>query len=326
MPVKLRDVADKAGVAVSTVSNVLNGYTKSGIKPATCEKVRKAAAELGYRPNAIARSLKVQRTNTIGFYTGYGFREARDSFRAEIYTGILNACDEYDFDFHIHANLEGKPPQEIQRRMCDGRVDGVVAYTGEDDPASACIVDSGLPCVAIADRHSRMPSVIGSDELGMQIMVKYLYDIGHRRMLFLEPDTFKDAIGRRVAAFLETTRELGVEASVDKHPWFESGKYLLELIQKPDRPTAICNFNDKAAYLLLRHARLNGIQVPHDFAVVGFDGLLAGDAATCDLVTIRVPWENMAVEAVRLLMSIIGGKQVPLLTYFPVELIKGDTV
>jgi DNA-binding LacI/PurR family transcriptional regulator len=69
MTVKLRDVALQAGVSVSTVSNVLNGYTKSGIRQETFEKVRRIAKEMGYRPNALARSLKVQRTNTIGFYT-----------------------------------------------------------------------------------------------------------------------------------------------------------------------------------------------------------------------------------------------------------------
>src|SRR5580698_11252972 len=99
MTVKLRDVALKAGVSVSTVSNVLNGYTKSGIRQETFEKVRRIAKEMGYRPNALARSLKVQRTNTIGFYTGYGYHDARDRFRAEIYTGILAACDKYNFDF-----------------------------------------------------------------------------------------------------------------------------------------------------------------------------------------------------------------------------------
>src|SRR6185437_12573492 len=98
MQVKLKDIAKKAGVSVSTASNALNGYTKSRIAQETLEKVNRIATEMGYRPNAIARSLKFQRTDTIAFYTGYGYCDVRDRFLGEVVTGIQHACDELAVD------------------------------------------------------------------------------------------------------------------------------------------------------------------------------------------------------------------------------------
>jgi len=325
MSVKLRDVAARAGVSISTVSNVLNGYTKSGIRQETCEKVRQIATEMGYRPNALARSLKVQRTGTIGFYTGYGSYDARDRFRAEIYTGILSACDQFGLDLHIHGNLAGKGPEAIRMRLTDGRVDGVVVLAAQDDPAVACLIESGLPTVAIADRQPGMPSVDASDEMGMQLLVDYLWGRGHRRLMYLEPHSERESIARRIAAFHRTVAARGGEATVARYPWEETEAFLRAILAQPDRPTALCSFNDDSAYLLLRRASDAGIRIPDDFAVVGYDGLLAGNAAGRDLVTAGVPWDRIAAESVRLLQQIIEGETVPLLTSFPVTLIAGDT-
>jgi DNA-binding LacI/PurR family transcriptional regulator len=325
MAVKLRDVAVQAGVSVSTVSNVLNGYTKSGIKKETWDRVRRVANEMGYRPNALARSLKVQRTNTIGFYTGYGAHDARDRFRAEIYTGILAACDGFDLDLHIHGNLSGKSPDEIRMRLCDGRVDGIIVHTSQDDPTVACLVESGFPAVAVADRQTRMPSVAASDEDGMRILVEYLWSRGHRRMMYLEPQGIRESILRRVSAFRETLKELGGEASVAPYPWDDAAEFLRALLGSADRPSVLCAFNDDSAYLLLRRASEAGIDVPADFAVVGYDGLLAGNAAGWDLVTAGVPWERIAFESVRLLKQVIDGDSAPLLTLFPAVMIEGNT-
>src|SRR5580704_13159774 len=153
MAVRLRDIAEKAGVSITTASNVLNGYTKSGIKEETRERVRRIARDLGYRPNAIARSLKTQRTNTIGFYTGYGFRDARDPFMGEIYTGIQHGCDELGLDFLIHGNINEKDPDQIGMTLNDGRVDGLVVHAPSGDPVVSYLAEGALPAVAIADPH-----------------------------------------------------------------------------------------------------------------------------------------------------------------------------
>ena len=326
MTVKLRDVALKAGVSVSTVSNVLNSYTRSGIKQETCDRVRKVAQEMGYRPNALARSLKVQRTNTIGFYTGYGSRDARDRFRAEIYTGLQAACDNYNFDFHLPGNLSGKSPEEIRMRLCDGRVDGVIVLASHDDPTVKCLIESRLPAVAIVDRHGSMPSVTGSDELGMQLLVDHLWRRGHKRMMYLEPHEPKESITNRINTFTRTLSGHGGTALVERYPWDDPQTFLRDLLKQEDRPTVLCSFNDDSAYILLRRFREMGIECPKDIALAGYDGLLGGNASQRDLLTVGVRWERIAFEGVRLLEQLIEGNDVPLLTCFPPHLIEGDTV
>src|SRR5579871_3591652 len=112
MIVKLKDIAKRAGVSVSTASNALNGYTKSRIKKETLERVNRIATEMGYRPNAIARSLKFQRTDTVAFYTGYGFCDVRDLFLGEVVTGIQHACDQTGIDLLLFGNLTKLPVPE----------------------------------------------------------------------------------------------------------------------------------------------------------------------------------------------------------------------
>src|SRR5450432_548418 len=92
MPTKLIDIARRAGVSVTTASNALNNYTKSRIRRETVDHVKAIAAEMGYRPNEIARSLKRQRTDTITFYNGYGLTDFRDRFYGEALTGVERAC------------------------------------------------------------------------------------------------------------------------------------------------------------------------------------------------------------------------------------------
>src|SRR5579862_8080804 len=178
MPARLRDVADAAGVSITTAAHVLRGYTKSRIKQETCDRVIAIAAELGYRPNAIARSLKTQLVKAIGMYTGYGYHSLRDPFLAEVYTGIQLACAELRYDFVVHGDIEGKQPNEIKLRLGDGKVSGIVVHAPPSDPVVATLAEGDLPGVAIADRQSTMPSVVADDVQGMNLLVDYLWQRG----------------------------------------------------------------------------------------------------------------------------------------------------
>src|SRR5580700_11129467 len=99
----LQDVADRAGVSRCTASSIING-SRSGTRTsaATRERVRQAALELSYRPNAVARSLRHQSTQTIGFYNGYGYVDARNPFLSDLIAGMHYQCDHADYDLLIH--------------------------------------------------------------------------------------------------------------------------------------------------------------------------------------------------------------------------------
>src|SRR3569833_3028951 len=161
MPVKLRDIAEAAGVSVATVSQALNGYTKTGLRRETCDRVRRLAKEMGYTPNAIARSLKMQKTHAVGFYTGYGYCDARDPFLGEVFTGIRRGCDDLKLDFLIHGDMgDNRDPEQIRIQLSNGRVDGIILHTQPSDPVARCLAEGVLPAVAFADRQEDLPSVV----------------------------------------------------------------------------------------------------------------------------------------------------------------------
>jgi LacI family transcriptional regulator len=325
MPARLRDVADAAGVSISTAAHVLRGYTKSRIKQETCDHVIAVAAELGYRPNAIARSLKTQQVKAIGLYTGYGYQSLRDPFLAEVYTGIRLACRELHYDFVVHGDIGGKTANEIRLKLSDGKVGGIVVHAPTDDPVVASLVDGDLPAVAIADRQPSFPSLVADDVHGIQLLVDMLWERGHRKILYGTSHVPLAAIAARSQTFVRLVSEHGGEPIVRPIPSHATERLVDEVLAMPNPPTAICCWNDYYAYALIARCLTSGVRIPEDIAIVGFDGLLDTRLPARRLVTVAVPWEHMASEAVRMLVRQIGGEELPELTVFPVSLVEGDT-
>jgi LacI family transcriptional regulator len=324
--VTLRDVAAKAGVSICAVSNVLNGYKKSRIRPETQERIWQAAKDMGYRPNAIARSLQRQRTNTIGFYTGYGYLDAHDSFLAEVIGGIQSACDVYRQDLLLHGLFRGRSTDEIYNNLADRRIDGLLLHAGNDDPLVDRLAGSSLPVVALADTVENLPSVTCDNLNGMLLLMEYIWAKGHRNILYLTADKSLLSVKSRAIAYQQFMEEHGQQVAIDEFPWPDIAGYLKQLMSSPNRPTAICCWNDNSAYALIRVCYEIGVSVPEDFAVVGFDGLLDHKLPAKQLVTARAPWQQITNEAVRLLLSQINGEEVPRLTQCPVTVIEGNTV
>ena len=325
MAVRLKDIADKAGVSLTTVAHVMNGYTKSGIKPETWQRVQKIADELGYRPNAIARSLRFQKTHTIGVYSGYDYRSMRDPFLAEVYTGIQKACDELGYDYLVRSDMHGKTPAEIRLRLGDGKIDGIVIHAPANDPVVDYVVARKLPAMAIADRQPHIPSMVADDVQGMRLLVDYLWSRGHRHIWYLTSVMRLESIVARSEQFGELMRERGGRSKVVPYPVDAPDAFLKDLMSQSDRPSAVCCWNDYYAYELLKHCIRGGVGVPDELAVVGFDGLLETRLPARDLVTVSAPWETMAYDSVKLLVQSLDGQPAPAMTVVPVTLIAGDT-
>lgn len=326
MAVRLRDIAEAAGVSVATVSQALNGYTKTGLRRETCERVISLAKEMGYTPNAIARSLKMQRTHAVGFYSGYTYRDARDPFIGEVFSGIQHGCDQLKLDFLAHGNLgENRDPEAIRIRLSNGRVDGIIVHAQPSDPVVACLAEGLLPAVAIADRQNTLPSVVADDAEGMGLLVEHLWGKGHRRIAFLTTTLNLDSVEKRAATLVDLVQSRGGETVVDALPFLDPERFLAEFVARPNRCTAVCCWNDTSAYQILKFCGENGIRVPEDLAVVGFDGLLETRLPARRLVTVAAPWADIATEAVRLVVAMRDGLPVPQLTVFPVRLVPGDT-
>ncbi|MEO7717373.1 MAG: LacI family DNA-binding transcriptional regulator [Capsulimonas sp.] len=325
MATRLIDIAEKAGVSLTTASHVMRGYTKSKIKRETWDHVLKVADELGYRPNAIARSLKIQRINTIGLYTGYGYHSLRDPFLAEVYTGIQRVCSDLHYDFLVHVDIEGKEPNEIRLRLNDGKVAGLVVYAQSGDAVVAELARTRMPAVAIADRQELLPSLIADDADGMRQLADYLWSRGHRDIAYLTSHVKLASVEARSETIARLIAERGGRCTVLPFPQMNPGEFLAQWRVSEDRPTALCCWNDYYAYQMVRAGLDLGLRIPDDLAIVGFDGLLDTLLPARNLVTIRVPWEDMAAEAAKMLLRLLDGETLPSITTFPVTLVAGDT-
>lgn len=324
MTVRIVDVAAKAGVSETTASHVLRGYRGSKIKQETWDRVLQVAGELGYRPNAIARSLKIKRTNTIGLYTGYSYHGLRDLFLADVYTGMLRACADLRYDFLVHGDIDGSTPAEIRLKLSDGKVSGLVVHADPSNPVMTELARSSLPAVAIADRHPQIPSIVADDHEGIRLLAEYLWERGHQRIAYLSSPNKLASIEARSNALAEIYHERSGRCEIMPFP-SDPERAIPELLRTSERPTALCCWNDYFAYYLIRVCDGLGISIPGDIAIAGFDGLLDILLPARKLVTVAVPWQEMAEEAVHMIVRQLDGTPPPPLTTYPVKLIPGDT-
>jgi LacI family transcriptional regulator len=326
MPISMLEVAKRAGVSQSTVSLVLNGKKVDRIAVATRERVQLAARELGYQPNIVARSLRTQRTNIIGFYSSQGIVTMHDPFFSEIIMGMRIGCSEARKKFLLFGDYSTSSPEEVYAELTEGHVDGLVVHIASNDPLGARLAASSLPVVAIADAVPGLPSVVADDRGGSRMVAEYLAARGHK-VVHYRRDTPVDAgdpvsIVRRFKGFVEAASDLGMTVLDDSKNYDPTAHH------KPanGRPTAAVCYSDTKAYDLIAECRRHGVRVPNDLAVVGgFDGCHPHAAHLPVLTTIRAGWPNIASKAIALAAALHEGMDAPPETIMPVEFIVGNT-
>jgi DNA-binding LacI/PurR family transcriptional regulator len=328
--IKMKDVAERAGVSVMTVSLVL-GEKASGsrVSEETRRRVQEAAKALRYHPNARGRALRSGFTNIIGLYAGYGWLNVRQPFYTEIVSGLQDGCEAFRKDLLLHGTFRGHTAEDIYTELADGRIDGLVVNMPPDDPLAARLADSHLPVVAVADPLPTIPSVVVDDAGGSRMLLDALKRRGHRRFVYLMTDLHPISAIRRRDAFFQAAAEDGLDvkeitlsATVSLDQFV---KHDLLSTDPRQRPTAIVCWHDNTAYDVLVHCRSHGIRVPEEIAVVGFNGCPTPIDTLWSLTTIRAPWAMVARTAVEYLNTLLEGKPVPPETVLPVEFIPGHT-
>jgi DNA-binding LacI/PurR family transcriptional regulator len=326
MPPTLKDIAHRAGVSITTASNALSGSTKWRINRDTVERVTRIAGEMGYRPNAIARSLKSQRTDTVAFYTGYGICDVRDRFLGEIVTGIQHACDYYELDLLLYGNLTKRSDEVIHAKLASGKTDGIIVHAASDNPVAAMLAAGSVPAVGIADVQPVLPSIIADDAAGMKALIDHVWGCGHRKIAFATPEGNYESISRRALAFRDAVLAKGGEPQFTHIPWSNTVSVVESILADSNHPTAVCCWHDDTAYYLLETCRHIGVRIPEDIAIAGFDGLPEGRIPRRELTTVRVPWSDMAFEAAATIVRLRDGAKIERIQTFSVELVVGDTV
>ena len=334
-----RDVARHAGVSPAVVSYVINGGPRT-TAPQTRERVLRAIRELDYHPNVMARGLRVQRTQTIGFIdSDYAPLDVYVSpYSAAILTGLTAELGLREYHLLISPVMVGQDLGQLERMLRGGRLDGLVVRLVEDSAATEALLevisDVGLPCVCIerpADPRFALSSVVVDDEAGAFAATAYLAELGHRRIAHLAGDRRYASAVSRQAGYARALAACGIVADeqlVVGGTWapLAVDAVLAQLQALPDPPTAIFAASDSLAFRAVELARSAGRRIPDDLAVVGFDDIPLAQEMVPPLTTVQIPLQAMGQLAARRLLGLIDAAQpAPTNDVLPVQLITRGT-
>jgi DNA-binding LacI/PurR family transcriptional regulator len=325
MPVTARDIARELELSQPTVSRILNGDKGHRIADETRSRVIETARRLGYQPNSVARSLRRGRTNIIGVHTSHNY-DVRNDFFGTIIGALQHECGSRGLDILLHSALRGSSSEEMFGKLRDGRVDGLILHASPDDPLITLLGQSSFPVVSVADQLPGIPSVTCDDADGMEQLVEYLIGRGYKQFAFLAPRILPASIRVRQEAFIQALEHRGIARdksrvlSID----FEDVGDVLSTLLAIEAPCAVCCWNDRTAYNLLHVCESNGVKVPQQLAIAGFDGFRDNKIPMRQLVSVACPWEKVAATALRLLADRIEGRFVQEES-LPVTLLDGDT-
>lgn len=289
----LAQVARKAGVSSATVSRVLNGAVT--VKNSTRARVLRAAKALNYHPNLHARSLARGSSRTLGIILS----NMENPFFFDIFQ-VLESCARARGYEVIVANTGYRSEQLVAsvRLMIGLRVAGLAAIVSEmDADLIRTIHDSRIPCVFydVGTPSRNITNVRVDYRKGIERTVEYLHALGHERIAFIGHHTSLGPINERRTAFLDAVSRFAPRSQAKiTHgaDGLEGGRQAArELLSSGYRPTAIVCVNDFMAVGVLRELRAQGIHVPRDISVTGFDNILLSEFCSPSLTTVHIPRE-----------------------------------
>lgn len=316
--ITIEDVAAKAQVSKVTVSYVLNDRAEHArISAATAERVRKAAEELGYRKNAVARMLKTRRSYILAVLFQYAdFFSIGSEFTGEVMRGVCEAATNHGYDLMLHTRASASPEEEVSG-LVDGRVDGILVLRDADDPAFQLLLRQGVPCVGFFCATGTN-WVDADNETGGRMATSHLASLGHRQLMVLHGAKGSSSSNERTQGALAAARELGLPEpllfdSADVHGW-------KEVLRSTERPTGVVAWADDTAVNVIDFLREIEIECPKEVSVVGFDSLSKAVRNNPPITSIAQPVHEMALSAVKMLVDLIEEREVERQLRFPVRL------
>ena len=316
--ISIVDVAKAAGVSNKTVSRVVNG--EPNVKPATKERVEKAISELGYVPNMAARSVRSNRSNTLGIITDF---ISTTPYSGDIVRGIQDWAEEHGRTVLL-ANTNGDVEKERQiwRTFQAHRIDGVLYASMYHREISPTAGDVAIPTVLLnchPVNSSGYASIEPDDYQGSRDLTRYVLSRGHRRIGYVRLNPSLLGAELRLAAFQEAIAEAGLGAAdVDVRLGMEGEigqevNHVFEIVKamlsKPERPTAILCGNDEMALQAYLAALGLGLRIPQDVSIVGFDDFkTVSTALKPTLTTVALPYYDLGYRGANRLNRLISGE------------------
>ncbi len=301
------DVADEARVAISTVSRVLNGSDE--VSEATRARVQEAIRKLQFQPQRIARKLAQQSTTSIAV----ALPSATSMFFVELLKGVKDALREDDIDLLLCNLGSAQPYLTLQRFLNRGAVDGLLLMSLPVEGAIAeQLLSFQAPVVLLGSRYEGLDAYWWDDREGAQMATSYLVEQGHRRIGLVTAQAWSTSASPRLDGYRAALEEAGIPfdpslvaaGETTKHAGYseEAGAEAMEALWAlDDRPTAVFAASDVQAYGAWSYAREQGLVVPRDLSIVGYDDLKL--SRFLDLTTVTQGMQDAGLQATRRLLS-----------------------
>jgi LacI family transcriptional regulator len=314
----IKDIAREAGVAISTVSNVINN--SRFVTSQTKEKVLDAIEKLGYRPNIIARGLRIHSTRTVAVIVP----DINSSFFSQVINGIEEIARKRNYTMILGCtSFDFNEEERITNVLLDSFIDGFIFFSGFDNyKLIKKIYDRNIPVVALDKDFGEtdIPTVVIDNFAAAQSCVDYLCNLGHKKIGYISFTYDKQTtVRKRFEGYLNGLKKnnlnfdpelILMNQEMRRHETVSTYETARNFLKKGNIPTAFLTVADMFAFGLLRALKDEGFKVPADVSVMGFDNILFSQYTDPLLTTLKQPKSLMGNIAMDLLLDIIEGKEV----------------
>lgn len=326
----IKDIANEAGVSVSTVSHVVN-QTRF-VSPAKTASVKAAIDKLGYTPSYLAKALKGNKTSTIGMLV----TSSTNPFFAEVVSGVEEGSFEEGYSLILgNAGESSKRQIDYLNILVEKQIDGLIVMTTSRDRKFVNQLNklSHLPKVVLDSEPISNGCAIGDDSFsGAKTAVEHLIKCGHSDIAFITGPTSHDRSDKRLMGAKSALEEAGLvlnddfvrEGSLD----IPSGyKAAVDLLRTSKKPTAIFAFNDLMALGSYKALEKLNLSVPNDVSIIGYDNIEMSEYLTPGLTTVHQPGREIGRStALMLIENLKHGKKLPSSFVFNPELVIRESV
>lgn len=297
----LADVAERAGVSRALVSIVMR--EAAGASEQTRQRVKRAADDIGYRPDPRARRLRQRRTNLLGLTFAAG-----QEFHADLVDGVYVAAEALGYDVVLSAVTAHREEVRAVRTLVDDRCEGLLLIGSGQRAGRLAELAARVPLVVLARRVRGVDAVRSDDVAGARLGVEHLLGLGHRRILFLDgagaPGGAERLRGYRRAMQCAGQLELIRPGGLTER---EGAAAASAIVRSGELPDAVFAFNDRCALGVLDVFIRSGIAVPQNVSVLGFDDSTLAGLAHVSLSTLRQDAAGLAAAAVQRLVARLEG-------------------
>lgn len=300
--VTIYDVARLAGVAPSTVSRA---FARPGrVNAETADRIRTAAAELGYRVNPLARALSTSKTHMLALMIS----DVTNPFYADLIRGAQIAASEVDYTVVLADARESHVLEREGLERVLPVVEGIVIGSSRMSDSTLQMVAKQKPMIVLNRHLVGIPSVVTDNPRGMRRAVEHLGQLGHESVTYVAGPEASWADGMRWRAMREAGLELHLHTrrAGPVAPTVEGGR-TAALSMLDHLPTAVVAYNDLVAIGLMQAFAGAGVRVPQDVSVIGFDNIMAAELVSPGLTTVASPGRTMGTTAVKNVLAMIRG-------------------